>query len=280
MVLIHRRMISLSVLPPPRSFLWSLFFSLLARWLDCEFYPVFVVLFSPTPSIFHTQFHLHLLSSLISGICYVAQKNPLFFDMLISETLFVALFLSSSAYAGLNDWNKPCLDGVCYWDHPQSSTGPNAGSSGSMKIVRFLRKHVDNMTRSVTLFSPLVQWGSQDAVTDVTEAAGWSILDCDPNSFNQTIRIACMHSNEQEAGCSHLFRNTSPVGKIVRLPDNVNIQSTSFITGSKLMRRHISVWKNAVCSCRKLFDIQKSIHSRPPFEKIRCSCQCTYHPRT
>jgi hypothetical protein len=68
-----------------------------------------------------------------------------------------------------------------------------------------------------------LQWGSSDAISDITEAGGWMILDCDKNTMAQDIRLVCKSNNSAEAGCSHLSQNMSPEGKIVRLPDSVSI---------------------------------------------------------
>lgn len=63
-------------------------------------------------------------------------------------------------------------------------------------------------------------WGSPKALSDVTEAAGWMILDCDKNKMDQDIRLVCKSANSAEAGCDHLSQNMPPEGKIVRLPDS------------------------------------------------------------
>lgn len=91
-----------------------------------------------------------------------------------------------------NDWSKPCFDGQCTWDHPT-----NAGASGGMKI-----------------------WGSSMGLSDITEAAGWMILDCDPNKMDQDIRLVCKSHDTAGAGCDHLSKDMSPEGKIVRLPNS------------------------------------------------------------
>ncbi|EEB96988.1 hypothetical protein MPER_03783, partial [Moniliophthora perniciosa FA553] len=46
-------------------------------------------------------------------------------------------------------------------------------------------------------------WGSPDAITDITTAANWTILNCD-----------------QDALAHHLWQNTGAVGKLVRLPES------------------------------------------------------------
>ena len=59
--------------------------------------------------------------------------------------------------------------------------------------------------------------GSPTAVSDLTPAAGWQILDCDSNSTAQDIRAVCA---DPSASCEHLFQGGA-VGTIVRLPENV-----------------------------------------------------------
>ncbi|KAF9495226.1 hypothetical protein BDN71DRAFT_1589895 [Pleurotus eryngii] len=55
-------------------------------------------------------------------------------------------------------------------------------------------------------------------MTDITPAAGWVILDCDPNALDQTIRLVCM--NEDEEACRHLYAHGGPQDKVVRLPES------------------------------------------------------------
>lgn len=62
-----------------------------------------------------------------------------------------------------------------------------------------------------------IQSGSPTAISDLTSAAGWQILDCDANSTAQDIRAVCADHN---ASCDHLFQGGA-VGTIVRLPENV-----------------------------------------------------------
>jgi hypothetical protein len=71
----------------------------------------------------------------------------------------------------------------------------------------------------------IVQWGRPEAISDITEAAGWVILDCDSNRMEQDIRLACMSSIQDEVGCSNLFQSIPPTGKIVRLPESVRYSS-------------------------------------------------------
>ncbi|KAJ7282823.1 hypothetical protein C8J57DRAFT_1296618 [Mycena rebaudengoi] len=110
---------------------------------------------------------------------------------MLSSLLIVVPFLAG--INAVNDWNVPCLDGACSWDIP---TGAGASSSGTMTI-----------------------WGSEDAISDITGAADWEILDCDPNALAQDIRLVCT-TDSADAKCSHLYQNIGAEGKIVRLPEN------------------------------------------------------------
>ncbi|KAJ8506894.1 hypothetical protein ONZ45_g10637 [Pleurotus djamor] len=99
----------------------------------------------------------------------------------------IVAFASLSA-AQPNNWAEPCFFGECGYDLP-----PN-GPSGHIKIV-----------------------GDPKAITDITPAAGWVILDCDPNATVQNIRLAC--SDVDGGRCGHLFEGSGPEHKYVRLPE-------------------------------------------------------------
>lgn len=109
--------------------------------------------------------------------------------MVSSALVIFSLFTAAQA---LNDWSKPCLSGVCSYDIPEST----GSSSGSLKI-----------------------WGSQDAISDITTAAGWEIIGCSPDAIKQDIRLVCKDENPDDSACSHLYKSTGAVGKIVRLPE-------------------------------------------------------------
>jgi hypothetical protein len=47
------------------------------------------------------------------------------------------------------------------------------------------------------------------------------ILDCDPNSMAQDIRMVCNSTDTAISGCAHMM-NGGAEGKLVRLPDNVS----------------------------------------------------------
>ncbi|KAJ7582528.1 hypothetical protein C8J56DRAFT_1055585 [Mycena floridula] len=90
------------------------------------------------------------------------------------------------ATKAVNDWTVPCLDGVCEYSLPSSSS-----ASGTLKI-----------------------WGSVDAISDITSAAGWEIIGCSPDALSQDIRLVCVAE-----GCDHLYQGTGAVDKVVRLPE-------------------------------------------------------------
>ncbi|KAF7292379.1 hypothetical protein HMN09_01222000 [Mycena chlorophos] len=91
-----------------------------------------------------------------------------------------------------NDWSVPCTKGECSYDLAAS----NSTAAGSMRI-----------------------YGSADAITDITTAAGWQILGCDPDALSQDIRLVCTNEDDPASQCGHLYRNISAVNKLVRLPE-------------------------------------------------------------
>ncbi|KAJ6480450.1 hypothetical protein C8R45DRAFT_1005441 [Mycena sanguinolenta] len=105
-----------------------------------------------------------------------------------SFLLILSLF---SAARAANDWNTPCLSGVCSYDLPSTN---GFTSSGNMKI-----------------------WGSNTAIGDITEAAGWKVLDCSPDVLTQDIRLVCM---EETSMCQHLFSGHGAADTIVRLSED------------------------------------------------------------
>ncbi|KAK7457178.1 hypothetical protein VKT23_010477 [Stygiomarasmius scandens] len=93
------------------------------------------------------------------------------------STVALLSLLSSAAYGLANDWTQPCFGGECSY----------STDFGSIKI-----------------------WGSPDAITDITTAAGWEILNCDPNALTQDIRLVCTNPD----GCGHFYQASGPVGKL------------------------------------------------------------------
>ncbi|KAJ7763085.1 hypothetical protein B0H14DRAFT_3895554 [Mycena olivaceomarginata] len=55
--------------------------------------------------------------------------------------------------------------------------------------------------------------GASNAVSDITAAAGWTILNCDAEALAQDIRLAC-----QTADCEHLFEGHGAIDTLIRLP--------------------------------------------------------------
>ncbi|KAJ7143851.1 hypothetical protein C8R44DRAFT_759017 [Mycena epipterygia] len=107
---------------------------------------------------------------------------------MLATALFLTL-VSSGVLAQNNDWTKPCLEGECFYDLPESS-----GVSGTMRV-----------------------WGPATAISDITTAAGWTILDCDPTALSQNIRLVC---TGDASNCDHLFQGTGAANTLVRLPKN------------------------------------------------------------
>ncbi|KAJ3482999.1 hypothetical protein NLI96_g6615 [Meripilus lineatus] len=99
-------------------------------------------------------------------------------------------FLAIAVVSAGNDWATPCFGGTCRY---------NQQSSGSS-----------------TLWTSLVINGSPAAISDITPAAGWTIVGCSPDSETQDIRLVCT-GNPQD--CAHLDKNGA-VGTIVRLPED------------------------------------------------------------
>ncbi|KAG5638520.1 hypothetical protein H0H81_012157 [Sphagnurus paluster] len=65
----------------------------------------------------------------------------------------------------------------------------------------------------------VLMWGSKDAISDITTAAGWEIIGCSPDKLSQDIRLVCRDSAPEASGCTHLYSSTGAAGKIVRLPE-------------------------------------------------------------
>ncbi|KAG9227286.1 hypothetical protein PTI98_010767 [Pleurotus ostreatus] len=109
------------------------------------------------------------------------------------QSTFVLAILAATLVTGrgANDWSKPCFNGECAYDIPTK------GQSASIRLI-----------------------GAPHAISDITPAAGWVILDCDANSMAQDIRLVCNSDDAEAAGCSHLFDSAGPVHKYVRLPEN------------------------------------------------------------
>ncbi|KAF7351711.1 hypothetical protein MSAN_01604200 [Mycena sanguinolenta] len=117
----------------------------------------------------------------------------------------VLLVLTAAAGTlAVNDWNTPCVNGQCSYDLPSTANGP----SGTMKI-----------------------WGSENAITDLTQAAHWQILDCDPNALSQNIRLVCTNDDPTSL-CGHVYQNGGAIDKIARLPENCGANAFARISNS------------------------------------------------
>ncbi|KAJ7708197.1 hypothetical protein B0H17DRAFT_1031883 [Mycena rosella] len=116
---------------------------------------------------------------------------------MLSAALFFAI-VSSGVLAQNNDWTKPCLDGECFWDIPAS-----ANVSGTMRV-----------------------WGAPTAISDITTAAGWTILNCDPNALAQDIRLVCTGA---ASDCDHLFQGGA-TDTLVRLPTSCGASPFARVT--------------------------------------------------
>ncbi|KAJ7307836.1 hypothetical protein DFH08DRAFT_720040 [Mycena albidolilacea] len=102
---------------------------------------------------------------------------------------FLVIFPFIAGINALNDWTVACTRGECsYGAEPQAD---------------------------------LPQWGSNNAITDITKAADWQILGCDPNALAQDIRLVCLKDpDDPNSQCPHLYQEIGAVNKIVRLPED------------------------------------------------------------
>ncbi|KAL4263274.1 hypothetical protein AB1N83_004308 [Pleurotus pulmonarius] len=126
-----------------------------------------------------------------------AVRTPPLLDVLASrmKSAFGLAILAATLAAGLghNDWSKPCFNGECAYDLPD-----HRGQSGTIKLMA----------------------KSPHAIADITPAAGWVVLDCDPNALSQDIRLVCQNDDTEASGCSHFFEGSGPMHKYVRLPES------------------------------------------------------------
>ncbi|KAF8313671.1 hypothetical protein DL93DRAFT_2167778 [Clavulina sp. PMI_390] len=102
-------------------------------------------------------------------------------------------FWAALQVSAFNDWNTPCVNGSCTYE---SGDGVN------------------------TLYQTLALTGSNNSLSDITPAAGWSISGCAANSSApQTILVSCDRSSNGSQYCSHVLSGT-PVNKLIRMPDS------------------------------------------------------------
>ncbi|KAF4580502.1 hypothetical protein EYR38_003100 [Pleurotus pulmonarius] len=112
----------------------------------------------------------------------------------LSFVLVATLLVVGASARPANDWSKPCFNGECAYDLPEHS---NSGL-GALKIA-----------------------GSPKSITDITSAAGWVVLDCDPHALEQEIRLVCQSDDDaDDTACNHVFDHWGPEDKIVRLPES------------------------------------------------------------
>ncbi|KAJ8454127.1 hypothetical protein ONZ45_g19426 [Pleurotus djamor] len=114
------------------------------------------------------------------------------------KSAFALAVLAATLVAGIghNSWDQPCFGGECAYDLPD-----HKGQSGTVKLASFAK--------------------SPHAIADITPAAGWVVLDCDPNALQQEIRLVCKSDDAEGAGCNHFFDGGhGPVNKYLRLPES------------------------------------------------------------
>ncbi|KAJ3981393.1 hypothetical protein F5890DRAFT_1417792 [Lentinula detonsa] len=133
--------------------------------------------------------------------------------------LFLIAGSNISPASAANDWNTPCFDGTCQYS---LTAAPGQNGSGTMQI-----------------------WGSSNAISDITTAAGWRILNCSATAMAQDIRLVCMSSDTEAAGCDHLFQAGGAEGKLVRLPENCGMSPfarvvTSYVSGDQSLPANLS----------------------------------------
>ncbi|KAI0770916.1 hypothetical protein BD413DRAFT_69883 [Trametes elegans] len=115
---------------------------------------------------------------------------------MVFSPLLIAALLPIVARAA-NDWSQACF-GDCHWDI-SSETG-----SGTLRIS-----------------------GPHTAVSDITDAAGWMVMDCDENGEDQEIRLVCRDSSK---GCEHIYHGNGAENTLVRLPQNCGKMPFALIT--------------------------------------------------
>ena len=132
----------------------------------------------------------------------------------MQSALFVSVifFLSAFHAFAVQSWDVPCVHGLCTYD----KILPDGTKVATLKIVRsplppLLYLEIDTLDH---------QWGAPDAISDITPAAGWHILDCNPDETKQDILLICLDNN---AECNHII-NSGARDIIVRLPQSVRSQ--------------------------------------------------------
>ncbi|KAF9526498.1 hypothetical protein CPB83DRAFT_770221 [Crepidotus variabilis] len=123
---------------------------------------------------------------------------------------FTFLYLSfvAALVSAANDWSQPCFNGECEYDLPSTPRGP----SGTLKI-----------------------WGPRHLISDITPAAGWAIIDCDPNLLKQNVRLVCEEGSADHCGRLSGGLETvgdASVGRIVRLPEECGGNAFGVVTNA------------------------------------------------
>ncbi|KAI1787639.1 hypothetical protein LXA43DRAFT_1164830 [Ganoderma leucocontextum] len=113
--------------------------------------------------------------------------------MVLSGVLVAALLPIATLAA--NDWTRPCHTGECQWDLPSDH------ASGTVRFA-----------------------GSHSAISDLTPAGGWTILDCNATSADQEIRLVCHDPSK----CDHLYLNGAE-NTLVRLPDDCSSEPFAIV---------------------------------------------------
>ncbi|KIJ29745.1 hypothetical protein M422DRAFT_54033 [Sphaerobolus stellatus SS14] len=113
--------------------------------------------------------------------------------MLALPTL-IAVALSLRVKA-LNDWSVPCTDGKCSYDW---NSGDDNTASSSFAVD-----------------------GSRQILSDITQAAGWKVWQCNPQwaDGEHSLLMVCDGTPAQVALCNHVYENGAN-NTVVRLPDN------------------------------------------------------------
>ncbi|KAL5478595.1 hypothetical protein ACEPAI_2779 [Sanghuangporus weigelae] len=99
-----------------------------------------------------------------------------------------ASFLSLAVSVAAFDYGgTPCHNGECYYNIP----GNEKYMAATVKIS-----------------------GSPSSISDITNAAGWEIINCSFDGSTHNVRLVCL---DDDAGCSHIFKDGTE-HTIVRLP--------------------------------------------------------------
>jgi hypothetical protein len=124
---------------------------------------------------------------------------------------FLIPFILALAVNAANDWKIPCINGRCAHDFETSSSG----TGGSILLVSLY----SCCATTFRLLCP-TKTRTSSAISDITEAAGWKILNCSPDAIAQDIRIVC--KDEAAGSCSHLYTDGA-IDTLVRLPQTVRL---------------------------------------------------------